>query len=72
MDVWPRFFFVAIWLVITGIYFLKISDSDFLLPVKHTEKVSLAKQYIWELQEELRLYADAKDLERRVNELRKK
>jgi hypothetical protein len=72
METGWKFFFVVFWLVITGWYFWMIADSDFLLPVEHEEKVSSVKQYIWELQEELRLYADAKELEKRINELRKK
>ena len=54
---------------------ITINDiNNFSLFTKETieEKETRMKKYVWELKEELELYNEAKDLEKRINELRRK
>ena len=60
--------FIPVWIT-TLIY---TETPEFLQEKTHSEKKYSIRKYIWELSEELKLYAEARDLESRINQLRKK
>ena len=70
---WPaRFFFILLSTIPTWIcIYLYSENPDWLKSKPHEEKITWIRKYIWELHEELKLYWEAMDLQKRINEFKK-
>lgn len=67
-----RGFMVILTLVSIWSTCLFLSDKWFFAKETQIEKENKIKKYIWELNEELELYAEAKSLEKKISELQSK
>ena len=54
------------------IMYLALENIDLFKMPTHEEKVHWIKKYVWELHEELKLYAEAMELQKKVNEFKSK